>query len=216
MSRERERADLVRDLAERGISDERVLAAMGRVPREAFVPPDLAEQAYVDGPLPIGEGQTISQPYVVALMVEAARVGRGAHVLEIGTGSGYGAAVLAELADSVHTIERVASLAAAAAARLAVLGYTRVQVHVGDGTLGWPPDAPYDAIVVTAGGPSVPLPLVSELAIGGTLVIPVGSGRVQRLLRITRTGEDFTRDDLGAVQFVPLIGTEAWDGATRR
>jgi protein-L-isoaspartate(D-aspartate) O-methyltransferase len=214
MSRERERADLVHDLAERGIADERVLAAMGRVPREAFVPPELAEQAYVDGPLPIGEGQTISQPYVVALMAEAAHVGRAARVLEVGTGSGYGAAVLAELADTVHTIERVKSLAAAAAARLAVLGYARVFVHVGDGTLGWPAAAPYDAIVVTAGGPSVPL--ISELAVGGTLVIPVGSGRVQRLLRITRTGEDFTRDDLGAVQFVPLIGMEAWDGASRR
>ncbi|HTJ46786.1 MAG TPA: protein-L-isoaspartate(D-aspartate) O-methyltransferase [Kofleriaceae bacterium] len=216
MTRERERADLVRDLEDRGITDERVLAAMLRVPREAFVPADLTDHAYDDGPLPIGDGQTISQPFVVALMAEAGGIAPDARVLEVGTGSGYGAAVLAELAREVHTIERIAWLAHAADERLAALGYTNVRVHVGDGSLGWPPSSPYDAILVAAGGPSVPLALVSELAIGGALVIPVGNGRMQRLLRVTRTGDSFIRDDLGAVHFVPLIGMEAWDGEARR
>ncbi len=197
-----------RHLKERGISDPRVIEAMASVPRERFVAPELRSRAYADGPLPIGEGQTISQPYVVAFMAEAAELGGGDSVLEIGTGSGYAAAVLSRVADTVHTVERHAALAETARERLRALGYANVRVRHGDGTLGWREHAPYDAIVVSAGGRRVPAPLREQLADEGRLVMPVGWGwRGQSLVRERRTRSGrFTREKLGRVRFVPLIG----------
>ena len=199
-------------IARRGVRDPAVLAAMAEVPREEFVPAHRAGDAYGDAPLPIGEGQTISQPYIVALMTEALRLTRGDRVLEIGTGSGYAAAVLAEIAAEVYTIERLAPLADSARHRLADLGYDTVHVQCGDGTLGWPEHAPYDAIVATAGGPEVPNALLEQLAIGGRLVMPVGaSPHEQHLVRVVRkTADDYDHEDLGAVAFVPLIGAQGW------
>lgn len=201
-----------RQLEARGITDVRVLAAMREVPREAFADEDHQLEAYEDRPVAIGEGQTMSQPYIVALMAQAAQLKPQDHVLEIGTGSGYGAAVLGELADSVCSIERHAMLAIRAAEKLKALGYEHVHVGQGDGTLGWPPSAPFDAIIVTASGPSVPEPLKHQLAIGGRLVIPVGpQDGPQRLLRITRTGDHFWHEEeLLQVLFVPLIGEHAF------
>jgi len=198
-------------LAARGIADGRVLAAMERVPREAFVPAELAEYAYDDSPLPIGEGQTISQPYIVALMAEAAHIGPGARVLEVGTGSGYAAAVLAELAASVVSIERHAALAEKARAALMELGYENVEVIEGDGSRGVPERAPYDAILVAAGAPAPPDSLKRQLAEGGRLVIPVSADAHQTLCVITRRGDSYEEEDLGAVRFVPLLGEEGWD-----
>ncbi|MCL7944847.1 protein-L-isoaspartate(D-aspartate) O-methyltransferase [Marinobacter sp. ATCH36] len=199
-------------LARRGIRDKRVLKAMAAVPREAFVGQALVDSAYQDSPLPIEEGQTISQPYIVALMTEAMRLGPDNTVLEIGTGSGYGAAVLASIVQQVYTIERHQVLADHASKRLAKLGYDNIAVRCGDGTLGWPEHAPFDAIVVTAGGPGVPESLISQLTIGGRLVIPAGADQhQQQLLRITRLSENKTEtEDLGGVRFVPLIGKEGW------
>jgi len=199
-------------LERRGIADPLVLEAMRKVPREAFVPPELAEEAYADGPLPIGEGQTISQPYIVALMTEALELRGGERVLEIGAGSGYAAAVLAEIAAELYTVERHARLAEEAAARLTRLGYDNVHVRVGDGSLGWPEHAPFDAIVVAAGAPEVPEALKEQLAVGGRLVIPVGQGRtLQDLLRLRRLSEtEYQREELGGVRFVPLVGEEGW------
>jgi protein-L-isoaspartate(D-aspartate) O-methyltransferase len=203
-----------RHLRARGIGDPAVLAAMGKVPREALVPPQLADLAYEDSALPIGAGQTISQPYIVALMTEALRVRPGERVLEIGTGSGYAAAVLAELAGRVYTIERHAELASLAARRLAELGHDNIEVCCSDGTLGWPEHAPYQAIAVTAGGPELPAPLLLQLAIGGRLVMPLGGPRAQELVRVTRLSSDeYERENLGAVQFVPLIGEAGWPDA---
>jgi protein-L-isoaspartate(D-aspartate) O-methyltransferase len=201
-----------RHLVARGIRDPDVLGAMRSVPREAFLPPELEEFAYEDAPLPIERGQTISQPYIVALMTAAAQLRPGDRVLEVGTGSGYAAAVLARIARDVYTIERHEDLARVAAERLARLGFGNVSVRHGDGTLGWPEHAPYDAIIVAAGGPNVPEALVEQLAPGGRLVIPVGEGRsVQRLLRVTRTADGRLRqDELGDVRFVPLIGEQGW------
>jgi protein-L-isoaspartate(D-aspartate) O-methyltransferase len=201
-----------RQLAARGIRSPAVLAAMGRVRRERYVPPELAAHAYEDGPLPIGEDQTISQPFVVAFMLDALELKGGERVLEVGTGSGYAAAVLAEIAAEVFTLERIESLARAAAERLARDGYAHVRVRAGDGTTGWPEAAPFDAIVVAAGGPSVPAALRAQLALGGHLVMPVGeSTEIQELKRVTRTGPDEWREeDLGAVRFVPLIGAQGW------
>ncbi|MBS0448207.1 MAG: protein-L-isoaspartate(D-aspartate) O-methyltransferase [Proteobacteria bacterium] len=200
-------------LARRGVADPRVLAAMRAVPREAFVPAWLADAAYDDRPLPIDAGQTISQPYIVALMCEALRLEGGETVLEIGTGSGYAAAVLARIAAQVHSIERLPALAASARQRLHELVVANVQVHEGDGTLGWPAAAPYEAIVVTAGGPRVPPALLEQLAIGGRLVIPVGpEPDLQDLLRVTRTERDrHAREVLCGVRFVPLVGAQGWD-----
>ena len=208
-----QRARMVRaDIAGRGVTDPAVLRAMGTVPRDAFVPPVQARFAYDDCPLPIGEGQTISQPYIVALMAEAAELGPGDRVLEVGTGSGYGAAVLSRIATQVVTIERHEVLAERARAALADLGYDNVAVVVGDGSLGWPDAAPYDAIVVTADAPSVPEALVAQLADGGRLVIPVGrSPGYQTLVRVRRRGDDLVTDDLGAVAFVPLIGEQGFE-----
>ncbi len=184
---------------------------MGRVPRHEFVSGGHRDMAYEDTPLPIGEGQTISQPYMVALMTEALRLGGTEKVLEVGTGSGYQAAVLAEMGCAVHTIEREASLAGEAAARLARLGYTAVRVRTGDGTLGLPEEAPFRGIVVTAGGPRVPGTLRDQLDPGGgVLVIPVGDRGYQELIRVTRRGERFTEENLGGCRFVPLLGEEGW------
>ncbi|GAB6061428.1 protein-L-isoaspartate(D-aspartate) O-methyltransferase [Deferrisoma palaeochoriense] len=195
----------------RGIRDPRVLEAMARVPRHEFVPENLRHMAYDDSPLPIGGGQTISQPYMVALMTEALGLRGGEKVLEVGTGSGYQAAILAELGRDVVSIERDPELARQAAERLARLGYDRVRVVVGDGTLGLPEEAPFQAIVVTAGAPKVPPSLEAQLdPQGGVLVIPVGDRGIQELLRITRKGNRFLRENLGGCRFVPLVGEEGW------
>lgn len=201
---------VAQQIVRRGIRDEAVADAMRRVPREKFVPEGLAEFAYDDSPLPLIEEQTISQPYIVALMSEAMELGADDRVLEIGTGSGYAAAVLGEIVSEVFTIERHPRLADHARQCLEALGYRNVHVRTGDGTLGWPDEAPFDAIVVTAGGPSVPRSLREQLAVGGRLVIPVGE-RVQRLLRVRRTSEErYAEEDLGLVLFVPLIGEQGW------
>ena len=199
-------------LLARGIRDAAVLRAMREVPREAFLPPEMARWAYEDGPLPIEAGQTISQPYIVAYMIEALELVGRERALEIGTGSGYAAAVLSRCAAEVFTVERIAQLAESAGSRLQALGYRNVKVQLGDGTLGWPQHAPYDAIVVTAGAPEVPAELLGQLATGGRLVIPVGSSQHQQdLVRVRRLANgDFRREELCAVRFVPLIGTRGW------
>ncbi|HEY6983045.1 protein-L-isoaspartate(D-aspartate) O-methyltransferase [Reyranella sp.] len=202
-----------RQIERRGVRDPRVLAAMRKVEREAFLPEAMREFAYEDTALPIEEGQTMSQPFIVARMAEAARISSGDRVLEVGAGSGYAAAVLGELAARVYAIERHAALAALAQSRLRSLGYRNVDVRVGDGTLGWPEAAPFDAIIASAGGPRVPEALRRQLATGGRLIMPVGDTRNrQRLLRIMRTGEEsFQQETLEEVMFVPLIGAEGWD-----
>ena len=208
-----ERERMVREqVAGRGVRDPAVLAAMRQVPREAFVAPALRDRAYDDSPLPIDDGQTISQPYIVALMLEAASIGSDDRVLEIGAGSGYASALASLLAARVTAIERHPGLAATARERLARLGCARVEVHCADGSGGWPADAPFDAILVAASGPRVPAGLRGQLAPGGRLVMPVGpSGWEQRLLRLTRRGDDaFDEEDLGGVIFVPLVGAHGW------
>jgi len=208
--------DLARDaLAARlerlGIHDPAVLRAVREVPRDAFLPPELEDAAYEDTPLPIGEGQTISQPFVVALMAQEACLGPGDRVLEVGTGSGYAAALFSRIASEVYTIERLPGLARLATTRLVELGYDNVHVRQGDGTLGWPEAAPFDAILVAAGGPELPATLREQLAVGGRLIIPVGETQhEQRLVRIRRRNGQFDRTDLGAVRFVPLVGQEGW------
>lgn len=199
-------------IAARGVRDSRVLAAMRKVAREDFVSPALAGQAYRDSPLPIESEQTISQPFIVAFMAESLRLQGGEKVLEIGAGSGYAAAVLALLAAEIYTVERHQNLADGAAQRLARLGYSNVHVRHGDGTLGWPEEAPFDAILVSAGSPEVPPALAAQLAPGGRLVIPVGAtGRGQQLLRLTRRPDGgLERDELLPVAFVPLIGEQGW------
>jgi protein-L-isoaspartate(D-aspartate) O-methyltransferase len=199
---------IVSQLEARGITDARVLEAMRHVPREHFATPESAGSAYADSPLPIGEGQTMSQPYIVALMAQAAAIRPTDRVLEVGAGSGYAAAVLGRLAARVWTLERRPRLARLAGARLAELGQSNVTVLRADGTLGWPAAAPFDAILVTASGPRIPEPLRRQLARGGRLVMPLGeTGATQRLVRVTRTPEDtFEEEDLGGVAFVPLIG----------
>ena len=206
-------------IAARGIIDQAVLQAMRTVPRELFVPDAAVEFAYEDTPLPIEEGQTISQPYVVALMVAALKLTPRDRVLEVGAGSGYAAAVLSRIAAEVYAIERHEALAELAKRRMRELGFDNVHVLHGDGTLGWRAHAPYDAIVVAAGGPVVPEALRAQLAIGGRLVIPVGTTpRTQELMRVTRTGQtQYREEELGGVQFVPLIGAQGWEepGAVR-
>jgi len=215
-----EQEDLYRDarqvmvdtqLKRRGIADSRVLAAMAKIPRHRFVPMHLKEQAYGDYPLPIGEDQTISQPYIVGLMTEALELKGGEKVLELGAGSGYQAAILGELADQVFTIERLPSLAQAAEMVLREVGYTNVHIKVADGTLGWAEEAPFDAILVTAGSPQIPPPLVEQLALGGRLVIPVGDSYTQTLTRVRRTPEGLKHEYLGGCRFVKLIGKHGWE-----
>jgi protein-L-isoaspartate(D-aspartate) O-methyltransferase len=204
------------DIEARGIHDAAVLRAFLEVPREDFVPEKLAEHAYEDEPLPIGEGQTISQPFIVALTVQSLELPESARVLEIGTGSGYSAAILSRLARDVFSIERVDSLARSARDRLARLAYHNVRVRQGDGTLGWRDQAPFDGIAVAAGGPAVPQALLEQLAVGAKLVMPVGSTvGGQRLLRVTREEtNEYREEELGEVSFVPLIGEGGWsDGA---
>jgi len=197
----------------RGVHDPKVLAAMLSVPREKFVSPDLRVFAYDDRPLPIEEGQTISQPYMVGFMAEALELAGAERVLEIGTGSGYSAAVLSRIVPSVRSVERLPELAATARERLQLLGFANIDVHVADGSLGWAEFAPYDAIVVTAGAPDVPAPLLAQLAIGGRLVIPVGgSVTFQSLIRVHRESElECRRETLMGVMFVPLIGAAGWE-----
>jgi protein-L-isoaspartate(D-aspartate) O-methyltransferase len=209
---QRRHAMVERTIVQRGVRSPLVLEAVRGVERERFLPEELREFAYDDTPLPIEEGQTISQPYIVALMTEALQLQGGEQVLEIGTGSGYAAAVLAHIAKEVYTVERYGQLASKAAATLTNLGYSNVHVRHGDGTLGWPEHAPFDAIVVAAGGPSVPGSLKSQLKIGGRLVIPVGTDRgLQELVRVTRRSEhDYRREELADVRFVPLVGAEGW------
>lgn len=198
-------------IARRGVRDKAVLEAMRAVPREAFVEAGFEEFAYEDGPLPIGEGQTISQPYIVALMSEAVELRPSGRVLEVGAGSGYAAAVLSRIAGTVYAIERHPSLGETARQRFERLGYSNIELRIGDGTRGWPEAAPFDAILVSAGGPEVPQALKQQLTIGGRLVIPIGNTHHQRLLKITRTSEsDFEEEECGAVTFVPLIGEQGW------
>jgi protein-L-isoaspartate(D-aspartate) O-methyltransferase len=192
-------------LRQRNIRDERVLQAMATVPRHLFVPPKWRAQAYDDGPLPIGEEQTISQPYIVAVMTESLRLKGTETVLEIGTGSGYQAAVLSVLAKKVHSIEIIPELAETARKRLTALGYKNVEVIVGDGNLGWPQGSPYDAIIVTAAAPQIPPALIEQLAEGGRMVLPVEVGEEQHLLRLQKAEGKIIREDLGPVRFVPLV-----------
>lgn len=200
-----------RQLIPRGIHDPLVLKAMEKVPREAFVPEDLRESAYGDNPLPIGEGQTISQPYIVALMTEALKLKGSEKVLEIGTGSGYQAAVLAEIAKEVYTVERIARLSEKAEQILGRLDYTNIHFKIFNGTLGWPEHAPYDGIMVTAGAPETPDPLINQLAEGGRMIIPVGDTLGQDLLKIRKANGRTLTEDLGPVRFVRLIGEHGWE-----
>jgi protein-L-isoaspartate(D-aspartate) O-methyltransferase len=202
---------MVRDqIIPRGVRGPRVLDALRQVPRHRFVPPEYLDMAYTDGPLPSGQGQTISQPYIVALMSEMLELEGDETVLEVGTGSGYQAAVLAQLARTVHTIERHAALAEKAEQVLQELGVRNVAVHLGDGTLGLPRYAPYQAIMVTAASPAVPQPLLEQLADGGRLVIPVGGHGSQMLERWRRLGTEFDQEQILAVAFVPLCGAHGW------
>jgi len=204
---------MVRDQVEcRGVRDPRVLEAMGRVPRHRFLPHRDADAAYEDRPVPIGRGQTISQPYIVALMTELLELRPGDRVLEVGTGSGYQAAILAELADEVVSVERHEDLSNRAGAILAGLGYDHVTLHVGDGSLGWPEDAPYDAIVVTAGCPAVPASLAPQLAPGGRLVCPAGTRAMQKMLKFVHTARGLVRTESINCVFVPLVGAQGWPG----
>lgn len=207
-------AMVARQIEARGIANPALSAALREVPREAFLPESLAAFAYDDTPLPIEAGQTISQPYIVALMIDAAGVSPGDRVLEIGGGSGYAAAVMGRIAGRVIAIERHEELARLAAARMARLGYNNVKIVHGDGTAGWSEEAPYDAILAAASGSHVPQVLKEQLAIGGTLVMPIGEPhRAQNLVRVKRIGEgSFEEEDLGAVRFVPLIGAHGWAG----
>lgn len=208
------RQRLVADqLTRRGIQDARVLRALAKIPRHQFVEEALAGRAYGDHPLPIGEGQTISQPYMVALMSEALALTGEERVLEIGTGSGYQTAVLAELCNKVYSVERLKGLADRAIRVLDSLGYYNVLVRVGDGTLGWRDEAPFDAVIVTAGAPAIPDALIEQVAPGGRVVLPVGDAFSQTLHRGIRTESGIRWDDLGGCVFVKLVGQHGWPGA---
>ncbi len=211
MDFEAARAKLIEHISSE-IRDERVLAAMARIPRERFVPPEEQGLAYEDIPLPIGLDQTISQPFIIALMTEALELTGSEKVLEVGTGSGYQAAILAELARLVITVERLPTLTEGAKRVLDSLGYTDVVVHLAEKTLGWQAEAPYDAIMVTAGAPRVPVDLLAQLAIGGRLVIPIGSRYVQELYKVTKRRKKNIVQNLGGCRFVSLIGEGAWEG----
>jgi len=206
-----QREDMIHwQLIRRGVVDKRLLDVMGNLPRHLFVPPNCRDSAYEDRPLPIGDGQTISQPYIVGLMTSLLALTGTETVLEIGTGSGYQTAILARLAKMVHTVERNLSLARQAQAVLHQMGIGNVAIHPGDGSLGWPDAAPYHAIIVTAAAPAVPQPLLDQLADGGRLVIPVGARRRQSLERWQRTGDDYTHRSILPVAFVPLVGKYGW------
>ena len=208
---EKEREQMVKSqLACRGIRDKRVLDAMRQVPRHLFIPEDMRQLAYCDGPLPIGHGQTISQPYIVALMTELLELTGQEKVLEIGTGSCYQAAILSRLVPQVYSIERHAALARQAEKILAQLGYDNVMVIVSDGTLGWPEHSPYEAIIITAAAPDVPQPLIDQLADGGRLVAPVGTRWSQSLVKVKRQGGSLMTEQLTPVAFVPLVGEHGW------
>jgi len=204
------RAELIKHLSTE-IRDKRVLDAMARIPRECFVPPEEQPLAYEDRPLPIGFDQTISQPLIIAMMTEALELTSDDKVLELGTGSGYQAAILAELARQVVTTERVPPLAKGAKEVLDRLGYTNIEVHLAEETLGWKRGAPYNAIIVTAGAPKVPDALLEQLAIGGRLIIPVGSRYVQELYKVTKHKKRNVVQNLGGCRFVSLIGKDAWE-----
>ncbi len=208
-----ERALMVdRHLRARGIRSEEVLRVMGEIPREDFLPPEQRNQAYQDQALPLSHGQTISQPYMVAAMTEALLLQAGDRVLEIGTGSGYQTAILARLAGEVFSVERIQPLSSRAGEALVARGCGNVHLRVGDGTLGWPQEGPFDAILVTAGAPRVPESLKDQLtAQGGRLVVPVGDRHLQSLVRVTRNGSLFTSETLLACRFVPLVGAEGWE-----
>jgi protein-L-isoaspartate(D-aspartate) O-methyltransferase len=197
-------------LVARGIKDKRVIDAMMKVPRHLFMEEGLWHQAYGDFPLPIGEGQTISQPYIVALMTEALQLKGSEKVLEIGTGSGYQAAVLAELTKQVFSIERISTVASKARKILDALGYAKVLIRVSDGTHGWPEEAPFVGIIVTAGAPEIPRTIVEQLEVGGRLVIPVGDEYAQTLLKVVKKEQGYKSEDLGGVRFVKLIGDYGW------
>jgi protein-L-isoaspartate(D-aspartate) O-methyltransferase len=204
------KAMVKKQIVSRGITDARVLAAMRAVPRHAFVPDQFIEEAYEDHPLPVGAGQTISQPYIVALMTSHLGLTGKEKVLEIGTGSGYQAAILARLAKEVHTVERIPELASKAEATLQQLGLKNVFVHVGDGSLGWPEAAPYDRIIVTAAAPSVPEELTGQLKTGGRLIIPVGERWYQMLEEWEKTPAGLVKKEVIPVVFVPLLGAKGW------
>jgi len=195
----------------RGIKDAKLISAMKKIPRHLFVEEALQNQAYGDHPLPIGEKQTISQPYIVALMTEALLLTGREKVLEIGTGSGYQTAILAELSEKVLSVERIRPLAIRARKLLYELGHINVEIKIFDGTFGWIEESPFDAIIVTAGSPDIPQPLIDQLAMGGRLVIPVGDAFVQDLFRVTKTEEGVKREDLGGCRFVKLIGKYGWE-----
>jgi len=197
-------------LTSRGVKDARLIAAMQKIPRHLFVEEALQSQAYTDHPLPIGEKQTISQPYMVALMTEALLLTGKEKVLEIGTGSGYQTAILAEMSEKVFSVERIRPLAIRARTLLYDLGYFNVEIKIFDGTFGWAEKSPFDAILVTAGSPDIPQPLIDQLATGGRLVIPVGDAFVQELFRVTKTETGVKKEDLGGCRFVKLIGKYGW------
>lgn len=206
---------VARQIRGRGIRSPRVLDAMESVPRHLFVPAELVQRAYADEPLPIGAGQTISQPFMVAATAEALLLEGRERVLEVGCGSGYQAAVLSRLAGQVIAVETQAALAASAHERLGRLGYANVMVEEGDGSAGWPASAPYDAILVTAAAPQVPRPLIDQLAEGGRLVIPVGGPKHQELLRVVKRGDRTTEESLYSCRFVPLLGRYGWRQETQ-
>lgn len=199
-----------RQLAQRGITDERVLQAMRTVPRHKFVPEDLWDMAYRDTPLPIGHDQTISQPYIVAYMTEMLHLTPDDRVLEVGTGSGYQAAILSQLAKQVYTIERMKGLAQRADQILQELGYQNIQVRLGDGGYGWPDAAPFNAIIITAAAPEIPPPLIAQLAEGAPLVAPIGPAGYQELVRLYKIGDQTKLEHLVPVAFVPLVGEHGW------
>jgi protein-L-isoaspartate(D-aspartate) O-methyltransferase len=210
-TRQQRESMVARQIAARGIRDRALLEAMRRVPRHGFVAEWLRRDAYEDSPLPIEAGQTISQPYIVALMLESARLRPTDRMLEVGAGSGYACAVASRLVAHVDAVERHPRLVALARERLARLGFDNVDVHVGDGSEGWPVGAPYDAIVVAAAAPQIPQALREQLAVGGRLVLPVASGYgAQRLVLLTRNDDGWREDDLGGVMFVPLVGAQGW------
>ncbi|UNC93825.1 protein-L-isoaspartate(D-aspartate) O-methyltransferase [Candidatus Contubernalis alkalaceticus] len=212
MSEQQREKMIAKQLVNRGIKDEKVLESFRQVPRQEFVQDEDNDYAYADGPLPIGHGQTISQPYIVALMTEALEIKKTDRVMEIGTGSGYQTAILANLAGQVYSVEKVSALAKAADKKLKNLGYENVQVKVGDGTKGWKKNAPYDAIMVTAASPQVPPSLLEQLSPQGRMVIPVGDRYFQKLMLLVKTLDgEMKTINLGDCRFVPLLGEEGWD-----